>query len=83
MDTRKAQLQAPRIGGWIRMHVDSSGHSVLGVIPVEPQPARFPRAAEEPELETLVSDIEARYPEIEIEIHAGGQPHYPLLLSAE
>jgi hypothetical protein len=30
-----------------------------------------------------VSEIEARYPEIEIEIHVGGQPHYPLLLSAE
>ena len=44
VDTRKAQLQAPRIGGWIRMHVDSSGHSVLGVTPGEPQPARFPRA---------------------------------------
>ena len=39
--------------------------------------------AEEPQLETLVNEIGARHPEIEIEIHAGGQPHYPLLLSAE
>jgi dihydroxyacetone kinase-like predicted kinase len=39
--------------------------------------------AEEPRLESLVSEIEARYPGLEIEIHAGGQPHYPLLLSAE
>ena len=39
--------------------------------------------AEEPQLESLVSEIEARHPGLEIEIHAGGQPHYPLLLSAE
>jgi len=39
--------------------------------------------AEEPRLDELVSEIEARHPEVEIEIHAGGQPHYPLLLSAE
>ena len=39
--------------------------------------------ADEPALEALVGEIEARYPEVEIEIHVGGQPHYPLLLSAE
>ena len=39
--------------------------------------------AEEPELDALVTDLGARHPEIEIEIHVGGQPHYPLLLSAE
>ena len=39
--------------------------------------------ADEPQLESLVGEIGARHPEIEIEIHAGGQPHYPLLLSAE
>ena len=58
VDARKAQLQPPRIGGWIRMHVDSSGHSVVGVIPVEPQLARFPRAAAEPELEYALYDGE-------------------------
>jgi len=39
--------------------------------------------AEEPPLDGLVSKLEARHPDIEIEVHAGGQPHYPLLLSAE
>jgi len=39
--------------------------------------------ADEPELEALVDELEGRHPGIEIEIHAGGQPHYPLLLSAE
>jgi dihydroxyacetone kinase-like predicted kinase len=39
--------------------------------------------ADEPRLDELVNGIEARHPGIEIEVHAGGQPHYPLLLSAE
>jgi DAK2 domain fusion protein YloV len=39
--------------------------------------------AEEPALEALVGEIGERHPEVEIEIHVGGQPHYPLLLSAE
>jgi DAK2 domain fusion protein YloV len=38
---------------------------------------------DEPALGTLVGEIGARHPSVEIEIHAGGQPHYPLLLSAE
>ena len=38
--------------------------------------------AEEPELGVVVSAIGSRHPDVEIEIHEGGQPHYPLLLSA-
>ena len=38
---------------------------------------------DEPALATLVGELGARHPDVEIEIHAGGQPHYPLLLSAE
>jgi DAK2 domain fusion protein YloV len=37
----------------------------------------------EPELDGLVRAIEERHPELELEVHAGGQPHYPLLISAE
>ena len=36
-----------------------------------------------PELEPLLADIRARHPELELEVHEGGQPHYPLLLAAE
>ena len=32
---------------------------------------------------TLRREIEAAHPELEIEVHEGGQPHYPLLLSVE
>jgi hypothetical protein len=39
--------------------------------------------AEEPDLDGLLERIEARHPDLELEVQAGGQPHYPLLLSAE
>jgi hypothetical protein len=38
---------------------------------------------EPPELDGLVDRIAAAHPDVEIEVHAGGQPHYPLLLGAE
>jgi len=37
----------------------------------------------EPELDELVAAVGRRHPEVELEVHEGGQPHYPLLLSAE
>jgi DAK2 domain fusion protein YloV len=36
-----------------------------------------------PPLERLVGSIEAAHPGLDLEVHAGGQPHYPLLLVAE
>ena len=36
-----------------------------------------------PELNGLVDELSARHPELEIDLHEGGQPHYQLLLSAE
>jgi hypothetical protein len=36
-----------------------------------------------PVLDGLVAALEARHPELEVEIHEGGQPHYPLLLVAQ
>jgi DAK2 domain fusion protein YloV len=39
--------------------------------------------ADEQPLDALVEELERRHPGIEIEVHPGGQPHYPLLLSAE
>jgi DAK2 domain fusion protein YloV len=35
------------------------------------------------ELDGLLERIESRWPELEVHVHAGGQPHYRLLLSAE
>ncbi|HEY3184670.1 MAG TPA: DAK2 domain-containing protein [Gaiellaceae bacterium] len=38
---------------------------------------------EPPPLEAVLSGLEARHPDVELEVHQGGQPHYPLLLAAE
>jgi dihydroxyacetone kinase-like predicted kinase len=35
------------------------------------------------EAEELRTQVEAAHPAVEIEVHHGGQPHYPLLFSAE
>jgi fatty acid kinase len=39
--------------------------------------------ADEPELASLLQRIQERHPDLELDVQAGGQPHYPLLLSAE
>jgi fatty acid kinase len=38
---------------------------------------------EPPALERLLERLAAAYPHLEVEVHEGGQPHYPLLLGAE
>ncbi len=38
---------------------------------------------EPPPLDGLVERLAAGHPELEVEVHEGGQPHYPLLLGAE
>jgi uncharacterized protein len=43
----------------------------------------FITGEEEPELGPLLARVAERHPELELEVHPGGQPHYPLLLSAE
>lgn len=39
--------------------------------------------ADEPELDGLLKRIMSAHPGLELDVHAGGQPHYSLLLSAE
>jgi DAK2 domain fusion protein YloV len=36
-----------------------------------------------PPLDALLARIDELHPDVEVDTHAGGQPHYPLLLSAE
>jgi dihydroxyacetone kinase-like predicted kinase len=38
---------------------------------------------EEPELGPLLARVAERHPEVELEVHPGGQPHYLLLIAAE
>jgi len=39
--------------------------------------------AEPPALDGLLDRIRTEHPEVELDVHQGGQPHYPLLLAAE
>ncbi len=43
----------------------------------------FITGEDEPELGPLLARIAERHPELELEVHPGGQPHYPLLIGAE
>ena len=36
-----------------------------------------------PPLDGLLARLESEHPEVDVEVHEGGQPHYPLLLVAE
>ena len=38
---------------------------------------------DEPELGPLLARVAQQHPDLELEVHPGGQPHYPLLVSAE
>jgi dihydroxyacetone kinase-like predicted kinase len=38
---------------------------------------------DQPPLDGLLERIEDAHPGVELEVHEGGQPHYPLLVSAE
>jgi dihydroxyacetone kinase-like predicted kinase len=41
------------------------------------------RGADAPQLDRLVAELAERHPELEVDVQDGGQPHYPLLVSAE
>ena len=38
---------------------------------------------DEPPVAELVRELEKRHPDVALDVHEGGQPHYPLLLAAE
>ena len=39
--------------------------------------------AEPPVLDEILNELRTSHPDLELEVHQGGQPHYPLLLAAE
>jgi hypothetical protein len=39
--------------------------------------------ADEPALDGLLERLRERHPDVELDVQAGGQPHYPLLMAAE
>jgi DAK2 domain fusion protein YloV len=63
---------------------DTVASSVVEALLGEPRDVlTFITGSDEPELGRLLAQVAERHPELELEVHPGGQPHYPLLLSAE
>ena len=64
--------------------VDEVARAVVEHLLAEPRDVlTLLTGAEPPELEPLRRFVEERHPQVELEVQEGGQPHYPLLLSAE
>ena len=63
---------------------DEVVHAVLERLLAEPRGILTLLTGEDPpSLDALLSELEAEHPELELDVHQGGQPHYPLLLAAE
>jgi DAK2 domain fusion protein YloV len=63
---------------------DDVGRAVLGELLAEPRDVLTLLTGDDaPAIDALIEDLSGRHPELEIEVHEGGQPHYPLLLAAE
>jgi fatty acid kinase len=63
---------------------DEVAHAVLERLLAEPRGLLTLLTGEDPpSLDRLLSQLASEHPEIELDVHEGGQPHYPLLLSAE
>jgi uncharacterized protein len=63
---------------------DAVASTVVDRLLAEPRDVlTFLTGADEPELGPVLARVADHYPGVELEVHPGGQPHYPLLLSAE
>ena len=63
---------------------DEVARTVLSRLLDEPREVLTLLTGEElPALNGLLDEVHAAHPGLEVEVHEGGQPHYPLLLSAE
>ena len=63
---------------------DEVARAVLATLLREPRGVLTLLTGEEaPALGGLLEDIRASYPELELDVHDGGQPHYSLLMAAE
>jgi dihydroxyacetone kinase-like predicted kinase len=71
----------PVVGGEDFAEVASS---VVALLLAEPRSVLTLFTGDEPPpLDGLLERLASTHPELEIEVHSGGQPHYPLLLGAE
>jgi dihydroxyacetone kinase-like predicted kinase len=59
-------------------------HAVVERLVAEPRALlTLLTGAEPPPLDELIDVLADMHPELEVEVHEGGQPQYPLLLGAE
>ena len=71
----------PVVGG---IGFEDVAHAVVERLLDEPRELLTLLTGEDaPPLESLLVELAARHPQLELEVQAGGQPHYPLLLAAE
>jgi dihydroxyacetone kinase-like predicted kinase len=71
----------PVVGGGT---FETVAHGVVERLLGEPRGILTLLTGDDPQpLEELLAAIEAEHPEVELEVHEGGQPHYALLLAAE
>jgi hypothetical protein len=94
--SRDAELNgiAVREGGWLGLAdgeavavgdaFDEVAEQVTEALLAEPRMLlTLLTGADAPDLDGLLERIRERHPDLELDVQAGGQPHYPLLLSAE
>ncbi|MBA3842983.1 MAG: hypothetical protein H0X39_10260, partial [Actinobacteria bacterium] len=63
---------------------DEVARAVLERLLAEPRGVLTLLTGEDPpELDGLLRELATSHPELELEVHDGGQPNYPLLLAAE
>jgi len=63
---------------------DDTARAVLASLLSEPRGVLTLLAGEDaPALDRLIAQVRATHPDLELDVHDGGQPHYPLLLAAE
>jgi uncharacterized protein len=63
---------------------DEAARAVLERLLREPRGVLMLLTGEQaPALDALIASVRESYPELELDVHDGGQPHYPLLLAAE
>jgi uncharacterized protein len=85
---------AVRAGAWLGLaggrpvaggtSFEEVARAVLDLLLDEPRSVLTLLTGEEPPpLDALLGELEAGHPDLELEVHEGGQPHYTLLISAE
>jgi dihydroxyacetone kinase-like predicted kinase len=63
---------------------DEAARAVLETLLAEPRSVlTLLTGTEAPAVDRLVEELRESYPDLELDVHDGGQPHYPLLLGAE